>query len=102
MTDGISGSGPVGPRFTSPVKTQAQDAKKNASAAVAGGDSLEVGPTAQMLNAEPGFDADKVASIRQAIARGNYPLDANKIAESFVALERMFNSDASLGSGPAD
>jgi negative regulator of flagellin synthesis FlgM len=35
------------------------------------------------------FDAEKVANIKEAIENGNYPLDARKIAENFVALERL-------------
>jgi negative regulator of flagellin synthesis FlgM len=39
--------------------------------------------------AAPEFDAAKVESIRQAITEGRYPLDAKRIAESFMALEAM-------------
>ena len=42
-----------------------------------------------LANAE--FDADKVARIKTAISEGNYPVDAAKVAESFVALERMID-----------
>ena len=35
------------------------------------------------------FDEAKVAEIKQAIAEGSYPLDERRIAESFVAIERM-------------
>ena len=35
------------------------------------------------------FDAEKVARIKQAIEEGSYPLDAKRIAESFVSLEKM-------------
>ena len=37
----------------------------------------------------PDFDADKVERIKQAIRDGNYPLDSRRIAESFVALEKL-------------
>ena len=35
------------------------------------------------------FDVDKVNQITEAIRMGNYPLDAKKIAESFIPLERL-------------
>ena len=44
---------------------------------------------AQKAMAEPDFDRVKVESIKQAISEGNYPLDVKRIAESFVAIERM-------------
>ena len=43
----------------------------------------------QKAMAEPDFDRAKVESIKQAIAEGQYPLDPRRIAESFLALERM-------------
>ena len=44
---------------------------------------------AEKAMTEPNFDRQKVESIKQAIAEGQYPLDAKRIAESFVAIERM-------------
>ena len=38
------------------------------------------------------FDAAKVEALRQAIMEGNYPLDAKRIAENMVELERMISS----------
>lgn len=35
------------------------------------------------------FDENKVRQISDAIRQGNYPLDARRIAESFVPLEKM-------------
>ena len=35
------------------------------------------------------FDAAKVEALRLAIMEGNYPLDAKRIAENMVDLERM-------------
>lgn len=35
------------------------------------------------------FDESKVQQISEAISQGNYPLDARKIAESFVPLEKL-------------
>lgn len=39
--------------------------------------------------AEADFDAAKVERIKAAIENGNYPLDKNRIAESFLAVERL-------------
>ena len=38
------------------------------------------------------FDAAKVEALRLAIMEGNYPLDAQRIAENMLDLERMINS----------
>lgn len=35
------------------------------------------------------FDESKVQQISEAISQGNYPLDARRIAESFVPLEKL-------------
>ena len=37
------------------------------------------------------FDRDKVERIKAAIESGNYPLDENRIAESFLAVEKMIS-----------
>jgi len=43
----------------------------------------------QKAMAEPAFDRSKVESIKQAIQDGNYPINSRRIAESFVAIEKM-------------
>ena len=55
-------------------------------------DSVQMSNVAQKAMAEPDFDRVKVESIKQAISEGNYPLDVKRIAESFVAIERMINA----------
>ena len=55
-------------------------------------DELRLSQVAQQAMQEPEFDRAKVESIKQAIAEGNYPLDVKRIAESFVAIERMINA----------
>jgi negative regulator of flagellin synthesis FlgM len=42
--------------------------------------------------AQPEFDRAKVESIKQAIKDGNYPVNPRRIAESFVALEKMISN----------
>jgi negative regulator of flagellin synthesis FlgM len=46
---------------------------------------------AQKAMNEPEFDRVKVESIKKAIQDGQYPLDAKRIAESFVAIEKMIS-----------
>ncbi len=38
------------------------------------------------------FDRSKVEAIKQALRDGNYPLDSRRIAESFVAMERLIDA----------
>lgn len=92
MTNPISntGAGAISPDYAKPVKTRPGDVKPQ-TAPAGEGDKVELSATAQRLAAEPGFDAVKVASIRQAIADGNYPLDHKRMAESFAALEKMID-----------
>ena len=40
-------------------------------------------------SASPSFDAAKVASVRAAIANGSYSVDAGRIADKLVAMERQ-------------
>jgi negative regulator of flagellin synthesis FlgM len=43
------------------------------------------------IKQEPEFDRAKVDAIRDAIKNGQYPLDARRIAESFVAIEQLIS-----------
>jgi negative regulator of flagellin synthesis FlgM len=54
-----------------------------------GEDTVALSSVAQRAMAEPDFDRAKVEAIKQAISQGQYPLDSRRIAESFVAIERM-------------
>ena len=93
MTDSISNTGPVGPAYAKAVKARVEEPQSKATSA-AGGDKIDFSAEAERLIAEPGFDATKVAAIKQAIASGNYPLDTKRIAENFVALEKMISHTA--------
>ena len=53
------------------------------------GDEVQLSDVARQAQSEPSFDQAKVESIKRAIQDGHYPLDVRRIAESFVALERM-------------
>ena len=54
-----------------------------------GEDTVALSSVAQRAMAEPDCDRAKVEAIKQAISEGQYPLDSRRIAESFVAIERM-------------
>lgn len=74
---------------TSSVSSEASDKSAGSSAVRQGEDTLSLSNVAQKAMAEPDFDRAKVEAIKQAIAEGQYPLDSRRIAESFVAIERM-------------
>lgn len=57
-------------------------------------DRVELSGIDARAMAAPDFDSEKVERIKQAIRDGNYPLDARRIAESFVSLERMISGAA--------
>lgn len=54
-----------------------------------GDDQLELSAVARQAPADASFDRAKVDAIKQAIQNGQYPLDARRMAESFLALEQM-------------
>jgi negative regulator of flagellin synthesis FlgM len=60
-----------------------------ASAPTAGNDELVLSDVAKQAITDTTFDQAKVDAIKQAIQNGQYPLNARRIAESFVAIERM-------------
>ena len=64
-------------------------AEKKPSVAKPGPDMLILSDVAKKAMNEPGFDRAKVESIKKAIQEGQYPLDSRRIAENFVAIERM-------------
>lgn len=55
----------------------------------AGSDEVSLSNVAQRAMAQPDFDRAKVDAIKEAIQKGQYPLNARKIAESFVAIEQL-------------
>ena len=55
----------------------------------AGADKVSLSNVAQKVMEQPDFDRAKVESIKKAIAEGNYPVNPRRIAENFVALEKM-------------
>lgn len=81
--DSASRAAPRGER----VPASVSDASRSAAPAPA--DELRLSDVALEAMQEPEFDRAKVDAIRQAIERGQYPLDSRRIAESFLAIEQM-------------
>jgi len=52
-------------------------------------DEVKLSDVARQAMQEPGFDRAKVDAIKLAIQQGQYPLDSRRIAENFVAIEKM-------------
>ncbi len=52
-------------------------------------DELRLSKVAQQAMQEPEFDRAKVDAIKTAIQQGQYPLDSRRIAENFIAIEKM-------------
>ena len=76
----------VDPKGTSAASAKEETAP--AKAAAPGADKISCN-VAQKVMAQPEFDRAKVESIKQAIKDGNYPVNPRRIAESFVALEKL-------------
>ena len=70
---------------------QADLSAERPSVARPGPDTLSLSNVAQKAMQEPEFDRAKVDAIKQAIQDGQYPLDARRIAESFVAVEKLID-----------
>ncbi|MEY4713001.1 MAG: hypothetical protein RIS88_2451 [Pseudomonadota bacterium] len=71
---------------------KAEDASAAAAArpaAPVADDKLELSPAARVAASEPPFDRAKVDAIKQQVEQGQYPLDARRMAENFMALEQM-------------
>jgi negative regulator of flagellin synthesis FlgM len=77
-----------------PKGTSAAAAKEDSVPAKAapGADKISLSNVTQKVMAQPEFDRVKVDSIKQAIKDGNYPIDPRRIAESFVALEKLITN----------
>ena len=55
-------------------------------------DQVELSDSVVCAIEDAKFDAAKVEALRLAIMEGNYPLDAKRIAENMLDLERMISS----------
>ena len=92
MTDPISNLGRSTAQLNSSadkVKNQQADATAEKAPRQPSSDEYILSETAEAALKDAQFDDAKVARIKQAILEGNYPLDAKRIAENFMSLERM-------------
>ncbi len=80
----------VSKKASSSASTSSSSAEGSAksSAASPGADSVSLSNVTPKAMAEPDFDRAKVEAIKQAISQGQYPLDPQRIAESYLAVER--------------
>ena len=69
-------------------KSSASDAAPSTPAPAVSDEFVPSDVAKQAMSSEP-FDQAKVDAIKQAIQDGQYPLDNRRIAESFLAVERM-------------
>ena len=96
MTDPISQFGRISKMDPSVRQATAKGEQRVASSkpemsapAARANDQVTLSDVALQAMKEPEFDRSKVESIKQAIQQGQYPLDARRIAENFVAIEKM-------------
>ena len=54
-------------------------------------ESTQVRSLQQQLESVPEVDVEKVEAIKREIARGNYPLDPERIAENLISLEKALS-----------
>ena len=85
------GGGFAGP-VTPALPTESEIAATKSAAAERGAEVPGFKKITERLKKEPEFDRAKVDSIKQAIQNGHYPLNPRRIAESFVALERLIDN----------
>jgi negative regulator of flagellin synthesis FlgM len=71
------------------VRTPEHSADTPAPAPAPVSDELKLSEVALKAMQEPEFDRAKVDAIKTAIQQGQYPVDSRRIAENFVAIEKM-------------
>ena len=67
----------------------AVEARSTPASAAPGADTVNLSKISQRIKDVPDFDRAKVESIKAALRDGAYPIDPRRIAENFVALEKM-------------
>ena len=95
MTDPISGIGgkalsAIKPeqKKDEPVKGAESDAQTTSASPIAA-DEVKLSNETVVELERAGFDEEKVAQIKQALADGNYPLDPKRIAQGFTDIEKL-------------
>jgi negative regulator of flagellin synthesis FlgM len=67
----------------------AVEAKPTPAPAAPGADTVNLSKISQRIKDAPDFDRAKVEAIKTALREGSYPINPSRIAENFVALEKM-------------
>ncbi|NBW54344.1 MAG: flagellar biosynthesis anti-sigma factor FlgM [Betaproteobacteria bacterium] len=65
------------------------EAKTTSASSAQVTDSVNLSNISQRVKDTPDFDRAKVESIKAALREGSYPINPRRIAENFVALEKM-------------
>ena len=97
MTDPISSFGRVAQMDASNRQVSAKAQERDSDVASEGltkvlapqADEVKLSAVAQKAMQEPEFDRAKVEAIKEAIQKGQYPIDTRRIAENFLAIEKM-------------
>jgi flagellar biosynthesis anti-sigma factor FlgM len=96
MNDPISQVGkpamplPLKAEIFTPNSSETPAAIPNASSSK---DEFILSPEAENALSTATFDEDKVAELKAAISEGRYPVNAQKVAEKFIALEEMISGE---------
>ena len=77
---------------TEKTATPSTEAEATTSVSESKADQVELSDSVMRAIDDAKFDAAKVEALRLAIMEGNYPLDAKRIAENMLDLERMIGS----------
>ena len=70
-------------------KAEQAAAQKSTGTPALEDDMLQLSEAALKAMEEPAFDRTRVDAIKQSIADNGYPIDPRRIAEQFVAIEKM-------------
>ena len=78
-------------QMTAKAKEHASDVASESlvKATAVQSDEVKLSEVAQKAMQEPEFDRAKVEAIKTAIQQGQYPIDTRRIAENFMAIEKM-------------
>lgn len=69
--------------------SSATEAKAAPAPAPQNADTVNLSNVTQRAKDAPDFDRAKVEAIKTALREGSYPINPRRIAENFVALEKM-------------
>ncbi len=102
MSNPIEGGGPrpIGPGAAQPGKgpksSGAEEATSTPPRGAGGTDEAETSDrlktVRERIDQTPEVDRDRVEAIKERIANGDYPVDAEKVAKKFAELEALVES----------